>query len=187
LLQQRVLVDKKDDAFSKSISSYEITNANRIILRILRCKVISKYTFKMIRRFQFLAGLLVFVLTTSYAVCAAPINLIPITESLTTVVNKGVVGVWDYEVEGTEDAYRKGVLFVRMENGAPIVEVHLGNGVLTGQDVQLKGNTLKFIVNIEGTERVSVVLNAAADTIQGQASSSQGSFTIKGIRKLPPQ
>jgi hypothetical protein len=141
----------------------------------------------MIRRFQFLAGFLVFVLTTSYGVCAAPINLIPQTESLTTVMDKGVLGVWDYEVEGTEDAYRKGVLFVRMEKGIPVVEVHLGNGVLNGQDVQLKGNTLKFSVNIAGTERVSVVLNDEADTIQGQASSSQGSFTIKGIRKLPPQ
>ena len=141
----------------------------------------------MMRRFQFLAGLLVFTLTSSYGVFATPSNFVSITESILTVVDKGVVGVWDYEVEGTEDAYRKGVLFVRMENGAPIVEVHLGNGVLNGQDVQLKGNTLKFIVNIEGTERVSVVLNAAADTIQGQASSSQGSFTIKGIRKLPPQ
>jgi hypothetical protein len=74
-----------------------------------------------------------------------------------------------------------------MEKGIPVVEVHLGNGVLNGQDVQLKGNTLKFSVNIAGTERVSVVLNDEADTIQGQASSSQGSFTIKGIRKLPPQ
>ncbi|WP_027078441.1 hypothetical protein [Maribacter antarcticus] len=141
----------------------------------------------MIKRFQFLAGLLVFVLTTNYGVCAAPINLIPITESLTTIVDKGVLGVWDYEVEGTEDVYRKGVLFVRMEKGIAVVEVHLGNGVLTGQDVKIVGDTLKFIVNLDGVERVAIVLNAKGDKMLGEASSNQGSFIIKGTRKLAPK
>ncbi|MFD0796786.1 hypothetical protein ACFQZJ_04890 [Maribacter chungangensis] len=139
----------------------------------------------MIGRFQFLLGFLVFLFGTNQGVFAAPDNQVVVLESITN--DKGPLGVWDYEVEGTEDAYRKGVLFVRMEDGKPIVEVHLGNGVLNGQDVQLKGDTLKFIVNIDGVERVSVVLNAEDDTILGQASSAQGSFTIKGTRKMPPE
>ncbi len=138
-------------------------------------------------RFQFLVVLLVFVLTTSYGVLPVPSNLAPVTASLPTVVDKGVVGVWDYEVEGTEDAYRKGVLFVRMEKGMPVVEVHLGNGVLTGQNVKIVGDTLNFMVNLDGVERIAIVLNAKDDKILGEASSSQGSFPISGTRKLPPQ
>jgi len=141
----------------------------------------------MINRFQILAGFFVFVLGTSFTAFAIPGIQGESVESITTVADEGPVGVWDYEVSGTEEAYRKGVLFVRLEKGKHIVEVHLGNGVLNGQDVEVEGNTLKFRVNIEGTERVSVVLNATSDTMQGQASSSQGSFTIKGTRKLPPR
>ncbi len=135
--------------------------------------------------FQFIAGLFLFLLGTSVAVFATPSNHIPVFESVT--LNQGPIGVWEYEVEGTEDAYRKGVLFVRLENGTPIVEVHLSNGVLTGQDVQLQGDTLKFIVNLDGVERVAVVLKSKDDRMIGEASSSQGSFIIKGSRKLPPQ
>lgn len=141
----------------------------------------------MIKRFQFLAGLSLFALVTSFGVCAAPHNPAPISDVLTLVVDKGVVGVWNYEVEGTEDAYSKGVLFVRLENGQYIVEVHLGAGVLTGQDVNVEDDTLKFIVNLDGVERVAIVLNAKDDKIIGEASSTQGSFAINGTRKLPPQ
>lgn len=141
----------------------------------------------MIKRFQILTGLSLFFLGTSFSAIAAPSIKAPIADSITLVADKGPLGVWDYEVQGTEEAYRKGVLFVRLENGQHIVEVHLGNGVLNGQDVQVQGDTVKFTVNIEGTERVSVVLNATADTMLGKASSSQGSFTIKGKRRLPPQ
>ncbi len=139
----------------------------------------------MIKRFQLLAGLLVFVFGTSFGAFALPHSEILVRESIT--VNKGPLGVWDYEVKGTEDPYRKGVLFVRLENGEHIVEVHLGNGVLNGQDVQLQGDSLKFIVNLDGVERVAIVLQSKDDTIMGEASSSQGSFVINGTRRLPPQ
>ena len=142
----------------------------------------------MIKRFQFLATCLIFVLTASYSSYAASSNNALMTGLLTSITfNDGPLGVWDYEVKGTEDAYRKGVLFVRLENGQHIVEVHLGSGVLNGHDVKIEGNTLKFIVNLDGVERVAVVLNANEDTIVGEASSSQGTFNITGSRKLPPQ
>ncbi len=142
----------------------------------------------MIRPFQFVAGCFVFLLAASYHGYAATSDNGVMTNLLTSATtNDGPLGVWEYEVNGTEDAYRKGVLFVRLENGQHIVEVHLGNGVLNGQDVQVQGNMLKFIVNLDGVERVSVVLNADKDNIVGEASSSQGTFNIKGSRKLPPQ
>lgn len=142
----------------------------------------------MIKRIHFLAGCLVFLLTASYNGHAATRDTALKTNVLTVVTTKnGPLGVWDYEVSGTEDAYKKGVLFVRLENGQHKVEVHLGNGVLNGQDVEVNGNTLKFMVNIDGVERVAVVLNANEDSLVGEASSSQGTFKIKGSRKLPPQ
>lgn len=141
----------------------------------------------MIRRIQFFTGLLIFVFATSFGVQAAASVTNPGGALQNPLVADGPMGVWDYEVEGTEDAYRTGTLFVRKENGAPIVEVHLGNGVLIGQDVQVQGNTLKFMLNLDGVERVSVVLNVEKDVILGEVTSSQGSFTIKGTRKLPPQ
>lgn len=142
----------------------------------------------MIRRFQFLATCLMYVLIASYSCYAAPSNNVLMIEFLTSITaNDGPLGTWDYEVKGTEEAYRKGVLFVRLENGQHFVEVHLGNGVLNGDDVKIEGNTLKFIVNLDGVQRVTVVLNANEDTIVGEASSSQGSFNITGSRKLPPQ
>jgi hypothetical protein len=139
----------------------------------------------MIKRFQFLAGFLFIISGTSGGVFAAPNN--HNLEVATVILEQGPIGVWEYEVEGTEDAYKKGVLFVRLENGTPIVEVHLGNGVLNGQDIQLQGDTLKFIVNLDGVERVAIVLKSTGDTIIGEASSGQGSFRIKGTRKSPPR
>lgn len=139
----------------------------------------------MIKRLQFLAGFFLFIFGTGVGVFAAPVDSIPVVASI--AFDQGPIGVWEYEVEGTEEAYKKGVLFVRLESGTPIVEVHLGNGVLNGQDVKLEGDTLKFMVNVDGIERVAVVLKSEGDTIIGEASSGQGNFTVKGSRKLPPR
>lgn len=139
------------------------------------------------RRLPFLAGLLFFGLTINFSAGASSGHTVPETDWQNLVVADGPIGVWDYEVEGTEDAYRSGILFVRKENGSHAVEVHLGSGVLNGQDVQVQGNTLKFNLNLDGVERVSVVLNVEKDRILGQVIYPQGTFTIKGNRKLAPR
>ncbi len=141
----------------------------------------------MTKRFQLLLGLLVFVLGTTCSVFGNISVTIHLEKPIVMVKEKGPVGVWNYEVKGAEEAYRKGVLFVRQENGTYFVEVHLDNGVLNGQDVQVQGDTLKFIVNLDGVERVYVVLDTKDDIIFGEASSSQESFIVKGTRRLPPQ
>lgn len=141
----------------------------------------------MIKRFQFLVGLLILVLTTSFSAYAETSSMYPNIGLRAMLLNEDPVGVWDYEVEGTEATYRAGVLFIRKENGVHFVEVHLGNGVLNGQDVQVQGNTIKFTLNLDGLERVSIVLNVAEDVVLGQATTDEDSYTIKGTRKLPPQ
>ena len=60
------------------------------------------------------------------------------------------LGVWQYSVLGADSQYKEGTLFVRKENDIYIVEVQLSNGTLTGQDVSVKNNTIKFNLNIEG-------------------------------------
>lgn len=138
-------------------------------------------------RFRFLAGLLVLVSCISVGAQAAVSKTVPVGEPMNLLVADGPIGVWDYEVAGTEDAYGSGILFVRKENGVHVVEVHLGSGVLNGQDVQVQGNTLNFTLNLDGVERVSVVLNVEKDSILGQISYPHGTFTMNGNRKLAPR
>lgn len=105
----------------------------------------------------------------------------------TIAVANDVVGIWDYEVSGTEEAYRTGMLDVGFADGKPSVAVHLQYGVLNGADVKIAGNKVEFTVLIEGSERVTVALTADGDTISGTASSSQGTMQIKGTRKEGPK
>lgn len=99
--------------------------------------------------------------------------------------NGNPIGVWNYRVFGAGPEYEKGVLFIRKDKDEYVVEVHLGNGTLIGQDVEIEGGFVKFNINLEGTERVSVVLQVVDDTIVGKSYSSQGTFDIQGTRKIP--
>lgn len=119
-------------------------------------------------------------------------SILRATETLVVIQNINLVhvdpiGVWDYMVAGAGSEYEKGLLFIRKENENYVVEVQLSAGVLTGQDVQIEGDSIKFNIIIEGTDRVSVVLQVADDTISGNSYSSQGNFKIVGKRKLPQE
>jgi hypothetical protein len=103
----------------------------------------------------------------------------------TMVFDGNPVGVWDYTVTGAGPEYEKGVLFIRKDKSGYVVEVNLGNGTLTGQDVQIEGSSVKFNIILEGTERVSVVLQVVDDSIVGKSYSSQGTYNIQGTRKIP--
>ena len=101
------------------------------------------------------------------------------------VFNGNPIGVWNYKVFGAGPEYEEGVLFIRKDSEEYVVEVHLGNGTLIGQDVEIEGGSVKFNVNLEGMERVSVVLQVVDDTIVGKSYSSQGTYDIQGTRKIP--
>ena len=89
---------------------------------------------------------------------------------------------WVLDVSFREDDSR-----IRRENGAYIVDVQLASGALSGQDVQIEGDTIKFNMNIGGVERVSMLLVVAGNKISGDTYATKGNYKIKGIRKLPPQ
>ncbi len=100
-------------------------------------------------------------------------------------VSNNPIGVWNYTVSGAGSEYEKGLLFIRKENDAYVVEVQLSAGTLSGQDVEIEDDNVKFNIIIEGTERVSVVLKVVDDTISGNSYSRQGTFKILGKRVLP--
>lgn len=97
------------------------------------------------------------------------------------------IGVWKCNIEGASPGYENGILFVRKENGSYSIEVQLSNGTLTGQDVLVEEDSIKFIVNIEGMERVSVVLKVIGDIVLGEAYSAKGSYVVKGARQILTQ
>ncbi len=110
-----------------------------------------------------------------------------LNSSWNTIKTENPFGVWIYNAEGTSPEYKTGVFFIREENGKHIVEVQLETGTLTGQDVQVNKNMIKFNMNIEGLERISVVLMIKGNIIEGETSSTRGTYKIRGTRKMPPQ
>ncbi len=149
---------------------------------------IKKSTYKMVKGLRILMFLVFVAITSSW-------GKTPLQETIASnLINEGSakflnkpVGVWEYTVFGAEAPYDKGVLFVNKSEGMFTVDVKLTHGTLTGQDVQVDSNTIKFNMNIEGMERVSVVLIVKDDEISGEAYSNQGTFKIQGKRKLPSQ
>jgi hypothetical protein len=129
-------------------------------------------------------GILCLLFSTNSSAFVSQAKPNPITFKTGKLVNKNPLGVWSYTVAGVESKYEKGVLFIRKERDNYIVEVHLSNGTLTGQDVQVVEDTVKFNINIEGTKRVSVVLTVLGDTIKGKSYSDDGTYEIIGERKL---
>ncbi|MBQ4914276.1 hypothetical protein J8L85_07500 [Maribacter sp. MMG018] len=98
------------------------------------------------------------------------------------------LGVWVYSVSGADPEYSNGVLYIEeKEKETYKVFVQLKNGTLTGQDVEVDGNTVKFGMNIEGVERVVVELEVNGNLIRGEVYTSQGPLKIEGKRKLPPK
>lgn len=98
------------------------------------------------------------------------------------------LGVWVYSVSDADPEYSNGVLYIEeKKKGTYAVFVQLKNGTLTGQDVEVEGNTVKFGMNIEGVERVVVELEVKGDFLKGEVYTSQGPLKIEGNRKLPPK
>ncbi|TVZ17017.1 hypothetical protein JM81_3291 [Maribacter sp. MAR_2009_72] len=97
------------------------------------------------------------------------------------------LGVWRFSFgnENISEVYKDGVLFVTKQNGSYDVAMKFKNGVLTGQDVEINENAIKFNVNIDGLERVSFVLLLDGNRIVGESYSAKGASKIYGKRQVP--
>lgn len=129
----------------------------------------------------------VFVATLLLCVTATMANT-NITESKKdiSVSVDGLLGAWVYTVENVPYEYSKGVFLISKEKGAYNVQVQLTHGTLTGEDIEVKGNTVKFNLFIEG-QSVSVELTSDGDKISGESNSMDGTYQIEGKRQAQPE
>lgn len=103
------------------------------------------------------------------------------------VANESTLGAWKYMMTNTTigSPYKEGVLFVTKKNDMYDVAVKFSNGILSGKDVIIKNEQIKFNLNIAGLERVSFVLFVEENRILGESYSVKGSSQITGMRQLP--
>jgi hypothetical protein len=129
----------------------------------------------------------VFVVTLLLCVTAtmAKTNIAESKKDISVSVD-GLLGAWVYTVENVPYEYSKGVFLISKENGAYNVQVQLTHGTLTGEDIEVKGNTVKFNLIIEG-QSVAVELTSNGDKISGESNSMDGTYQIEGARQAQPE
>ena len=104
-----------------------------------------------------------------------------ITE-LVDEVYKSPIGTWEYTVADVPYEYSAGVLIITKEKNEYKVLVKVNNNTLTASDVKVKDDKVNFSVYIEGG-KVQVSLQVKDDVLNGNANSSEGSFSLKGKKK----
>lgn len=105
------------------------------------------------------------------------------TDTESSLIDDKFVGGWSYTVEGAPQGYEKGLLVIVKEGDGYKVQVQIGGGTLLGDNVKVKGSTISFDVMVEGG-KVAVTLTAKGDTISGESTSSEGSYSIKGEKTI---
>ncbi|MDO6603202.1 hypothetical protein [Arenibacter palladensis] len=104
-----------------------------------------------------------------------------ITE-LVDEVYKSPIGTWEYTVADVPYEYSAGVLIITKEKNEYKVLVKVNNNTLTASDVKVNDDKVNFSVYIEGG-KVQVSLQVKDDILNGNANSSEGSFSLKGKKK----
>lgn len=104
-----------------------------------------------------------------------------ITE-LVDEVYKSPIGTWEYTVADVPYEYSAGVLIITKEKNEYKVLVKVNNNTLTASDVKVNDDKVNFSVYIEGG-KVQVSLQVKDDVLNGNANSSEGSFSLKGKKK----
>lgn len=95
-------------------------------------------------------------------------------------------GIWNCQVLGAAPEYQKSTLIIQKDDkGLPKVTVELSTGSLTGNEVELTDKVIKFNLNIEGVERVTVILEFSNDILEGRAITSEGDLKVTCTRKTP--
>ena len=104
-----------------------------------------------------------------------------------TLESTDLVGIWDYQVVGIHNGYEQGFLIVNKMEGRYIMQIQLQNrGSLNAYDVLVEGDKMQFHVNLDGVERVGVVLSIKGKELEGQVITEEGrSLAIKGVKQLP--
>ena len=96
-----------------------------------------------------------------------------------------VLGVWNCSMTNVSSPYEHGVFFITKQGETYDVVVQFSNGMLSGQDVIVEEEHIKFNLNIAGLERVSFVMLVKGNRIIGESYSMKNSSQISGVRQLP--
>ncbi len=104
-----------------------------------------------------------------------------------TIESTDLLGIWSYRVTGINNGYEEGLLIVDKMEGLYTMQIQLQNrGSLNAYDVLVEGDKMQFHVNLDGVERVGVVLSIKGKELEGQVITEEGSsFAIKGVKQLP--
>lgn len=124
----------------------------------------------------------------SFVKCLAFENNTLNTFNLAVNTEKSIYGIWNCSVSGATPEYQKSTLFINKgENGTPTLVVQLSSGTIVGHDVEITETMVKFNLNIEGVDRVTVILEMIDDTLKGNVITSEGNLAVSCTRKTPPQ
>lgn len=133
-------------------------------------------------RFQKHIGLsIIFLFLTTVLPASAPVRFT--TDTVITLTGENFVGGWSYTVEGAPAGYDKGLLVIVEQGATYNVQVQIGGSTLLGDNVAVNGSSISFELMVEG-QKVSVNLTVEGDTITGESTSSEGSYSIKGEKTL---
>ncbi|MCK0189393.1 hypothetical protein [Arenibacter sp. F20364] len=96
-------------------------------------------------------------------------------------VYKSPIGTWEYTVDDVPYEYSVGVLIITKEKEEYKVVVKANYNTLTASEVKVNENNVNFSVYIDGG-KVQVSLQVKDDIINGNANSTEGTFSLKGKR-----
>jgi hypothetical protein len=94
-----------------------------------------------------------------------------------------LLGGWSYTVEGAPEGWEKGLLLIINPNGVYQAQIQTANQTLLADNISVKKNTITFDVYVEG-QKVAVELKAEGSKLSGTSSSSDGTYTINGVKSL---
>lgn len=108
-------------------------------------------------------------------------------ESFESISKDGVVGGWQYIVEGAPEGYGTGLLMIVKQGDVYKVQVQINGSAINGDNVVVKGKKVTFVLNVEG-EKVAVALEMKGEKMTGTSiSPSNGTMSISGEKVISAQ
>ncbi len=99
------------------------------------------------------------------------------------IVKDKFSGGWSYTVQGAPEGYQEGLLVIVKAGDSYKVQIQIAGGTLMGENVRTKGHNIMFDVMIEG-DKVAVDLAVNGSKLSGKTTSSEGTFTVSGVKTL---
>lgn len=94
-----------------------------------------------------------------------------------------LLGGWSYTVEGAPEGWEKGLLLIINTDGIYQAQIQTANQTLLADNISVKKNTITFDVYVDG-QKVAVALKAEGSKLSGTSTSSDGTYTINGVKSL---